>query len=1040
MQKLPFSELGLSEATLKAVEKLGFEQTSPIQSAAIPVLMAGKDVVGQSATGSGKTAAFAIPGIERVLDTDRKVQILVLVPTRELAVQVAEEFARLSAFRPKVHAVPIYGGASYERQFSELRKGPQIVIGTPGRIIDHLQRNTLDLSEVKLAVLDECDRMLDMGFREDMERILSSAPKERQTVFFSATLPPAIKRLIEQFSNKPEHIKIESQAMTVPTVEQVFFDVPPRAKLDALTRLIDVHDARLTIIFANTQRTVDELTDDLLARGYSADRLHGGISQALRTRTMGKFKRSEFEILVATDVAGRGLDVDDLDLVINYDLPYDPEDYVHRIGRTGRAGRKGVALTLVSGREVYRLQHVERFTRQRIRRGHVPTWDQVEEKRLSEVLDKTRAIMEAGEHTAKGIYIDRLLDEGHAATDLAAALLHQLLASEGVELQKPGSSDPFAQKLPPGAKPAAPVAKPAALVAKPKPAPVEAKAAPVEAKPALSKTKPAPVETEAGIKESKASAKPAPAVSTAPQGHNEEPARPARELESPSQVADAPPVTAKAKTAAANRETVAAKAMPVAVDANPVVAEIIPVVAEANPVADNVIPVVENDETVADNSEAVAENLKNVVENDETDHQKPAKKAAKGKPAPAVKPAAAQPPVSLSESDEEDDEDEEEDDEDEAEGEAADEDAAEDASSASQTDDDEEDDEEEDTEAADDEDDASSGSRPAPSKKPKAKDWGTDLPPPTPGYRWITLHAGSADELAPRDIVDCITEDGSFEGKIVGLIKITENETHVQIQTASAAAVLEALDGASIGDKPLKAHFAKVAAGSAFKKSEGQRPPRPAFKRDGDSPRPYRKPEGDSADRPRPYRKPEGDYAERPRRDDGPPRRDDGPPRRDDGPPRRDDGPPRGDYGGFRKPDRPYGNKPGGFAKKPGSWGNKPSGPRKDYGPPGDRPAPYRKDYGDRTDRPSTFRKDSSSFEKKPGTWFKKPGAFANKPGGFSKPGTGPARETRSWSKDMPGGSSERRSSPPPRDDDRGDRPSYPKKSYGAPKKGPGRW
>ena len=505
MQKRLFSELGLSEPILKAVAKLGFEQTSPIQSAAIPVLMEGKDVVGQSATGSGKTAAFAIPAIERVEDAGRKVEVLVLVPTRELAVQVAEEVARLAAFRPKVHAVPIYGGASYERQFSELRKGPQIVIGTPGRIIDHLQRNTLDVSHVKMVVLDECDRMLDMGFREDMERILSGTPDERQTVFFSATLPPAIRRLIEDFSREPQHIRIEAQTMTVPTVEQVYYDVPPRAKLDALTRLVDMHDARLGIIFCNTQRTVDDVADALIARGYSADRLHGGMSQVMRTRTLAKFKNSGFDLLVATDVAGRGIDVDDLDLVVNFDLPYDPEDYVHRIGRTGRAGRKGVALTLISGREIYRLQGVERFTRQRMMRGRVPTWDQVEEKRLSGVLDKVRGALEAGRHTAHAASIDRLLDEGHAATDLAAALLSELLAASGLEVEKAPVGDPFARRDggPPAPAPARPAAKPVerpkevreakAPVAPRKEAAVEkAVVEPAPAAPAPAPPKPAP--------------------------------------------------------------------------------------------------------------------------------------------------------------------------------------------------------------------------------------------------------------------------------------------------------------------------------------------------------------------------------------------------------------------------------------------------------------------------------------------------------------------------------------------------------------------
>jgi ATP-dependent RNA helicase DeaD len=429
MNTLNFADLGLSPEILKAVADLGFEQASPIQSAAIPILMEGHDVVGQSQTGSGKTAAFAIPAIEICAAQDRMVQVLIMCPTRELAMQVADEVHKLSAHKRGIHAVPIYGGASYERQFHELKKGVQIVIGTPGRIMDHMQRGTLRLEAVKMVVLDEADRMLDMGFREDIEHILKATPKERQTVFFSATVSKPIRDLIERHSREPKSVKIEQKTLTVPAIEQWYFEVPQRNKREALLRLVDFHGFKLGIVFCNTQRMVDELADDLVAQGISADRLHGGLSQTQRTRVMNKFKQAEFEFLVATDVAARGIDVDDLELVVNYDLPYDAEDYVHRIGRTGRAGRKGLAATFVTGRDIYKIQHLERFTRTKIQRGKLPTANEVEERRLESVFDQIREVLERGALSMAPV--DRLLEEGYNSTDIAAALF---------ELLTPGSA------------------------------------------------------------------------------------------------------------------------------------------------------------------------------------------------------------------------------------------------------------------------------------------------------------------------------------------------------------------------------------------------------------------------------------------------------------------------------------------------------------------------------------------------------------------------------------------------------------------------
>jgi len=428
-----FSELGLSAEVLQAVKKLGFEQASPIQAEAIPVLLAGKDVVGQSMTGSGKTAAFGIPAVEKVDPAKREVQVLILCPTRELAVQVSEEIHKLALFKRGIHALPIYGGQSYERQFFGLKQGAQIVIGTPGRVMDHMRRGTLRLDTVKMAILDEADVMLNMGFREDIELILQSVPATRQTVFFSATMPKPIRDLIEKYSHEPQSVKIEQKAMTVPTVEQVYFEVDRRHKMELLTRLIDLHDFKLGIVFCNTKRMVDDLVDHLEAAGYQADRLHGDMSQNMRDRVMNKFRQSGLEFLVATDVAARGIDVDDVEVVFNYDLPYDVEDYLHRIGRTGRVGRSGMAISLVPYRELFQIRNIERFTNARIQRGKVPTVDEVSEARENVFLDKLRTQLTTGEYTNYEHLLERLLQEGFSSTNIASALIHQLQSGEAAK-------------------------------------------------------------------------------------------------------------------------------------------------------------------------------------------------------------------------------------------------------------------------------------------------------------------------------------------------------------------------------------------------------------------------------------------------------------------------------------------------------------------------------------------------------------------------------------------------------------------------------
>ncbi len=482
MEKRPFSELGLTPDILKAVEKMGFEEASPIQTAVIPVALTGKDIVGMSSTGSGKTAAFAIPAIERVDPKIRAVQVLVLCPTRELAVQVAEETGKLAHFKRGVTGVPIYGGQSYERQFRALAGGVQVVIGTPGRVMDHMERGTLKLDQLKLVVLDETDRMLDMGFRDDIEHILKATPQTRQLMFFSATIPRMIQDLIGRYSKNPEWIKIESVAQNAPQVEQVWFEVDRRSKIEALTRLIDVNDFRYGIIFCSTKIMVDDLDEHLHSRGYLTDRLHGDITQAQRDRVMQKFRERKFEFLVATDVAARGLDVDDLEVVFNFDLPNDAEDYTHRIGRTGRAGRKGRAFTFVSGQELYKLQSMVRWAKLDVRRGKIPSLDEVDEARTSVFFEKIRATLEAKNFKPHDRMIDRLLDQGYASTDICSALIHLLQGTSapgGGAIAKPG-----------------PVAKPAPVLTE-----KSVKPAPVWAKPvAAPKVSPAaaPAETPVG--------------------------------------------------------------------------------------------------------------------------------------------------------------------------------------------------------------------------------------------------------------------------------------------------------------------------------------------------------------------------------------------------------------------------------------------------------------------------------------------------------------------------------------------------------------
>jgi ATP-dependent RNA helicase DeaD len=332
-----------------------------------------------------------------------------------------------------LHATPVYGGAPMDRQLRALRDGSQVVVGTPGRLLDHLRRGTFDPSHIRMAILDEADRMLDMGFKEEMDELLGALPAERQTLFFSATMNPGVSRLIKSFGKEPKIIEIEQKARTVSTVEQSYFEVRQRSKVEVLSRILDMNPPRLGLIFCNTKRSVDECTEDLVNRGYAADRLHGDMTQMMRERVLKRFRDGSVELLVATDVAARGLDIDEIDIVFNYDLPADPEDYVHRIGRTGRAGRSGRAVSFVFGRDIYRLQSIERYTRQVIRRERIPSVEQVEGRRADLIFDTLKERLEAGKFDTYQDNIDRLLEQGHTPTDIAGALATMLREASGRE-------------------------------------------------------------------------------------------------------------------------------------------------------------------------------------------------------------------------------------------------------------------------------------------------------------------------------------------------------------------------------------------------------------------------------------------------------------------------------------------------------------------------------------------------------------------------------------------------------------------------------
>ena len=424
METVRFEEMGLSEEIQKAVRYMGFEEASPIQAKAIPAMISGIDLIGQAQTGTGKTAAFGIPILEKVDPKLKKLQAIVLCPTRELAIQVADEIRNLSRYMHGIKVLPIYGGQDIVKQIRSLKSGTQIVIGTPGRVMDHMRRKTMKLDFVHTVVLDEADEMLNMGFREDIEFVLSGVPEERQTVLFSATMPKPIMEITKKFQNNAKVIKVTKKELTVPNIEQYYYDVKPKKKEEVLSRLLDIYSPRLSVVFCNTKKQVDLLVNALLGRGYFAAGLPGDMKQEQRDRVMQGFRTGKTEILVATDVAARGIDVDEVEAVFNYDLPQDDEYYVHRIGRTGRAGREGRAFSFVSGKEVYKLKEIQRYCKTKIYAQKVPSLNDVANTKMENILDDVERVIEQEDLDMMINAIEeRVNNSEFTAMDMAAAFL-----------------------------------------------------------------------------------------------------------------------------------------------------------------------------------------------------------------------------------------------------------------------------------------------------------------------------------------------------------------------------------------------------------------------------------------------------------------------------------------------------------------------------------------------------------------------------------------------------------------------------------------
>lgn len=431
MDTVKFEDLGIDLRILKAVTEMGFEAASPIQAQAIPVQLEGRDMIGQAQTGTGKTAAFGIPLLMKMDPDNRRTQAMVLCPTRELAIQVAEELRRLAKFMAGIKVLPVYGGQEIGKQIRSLKGGVQIIVGTPGRVMDHMRRKTIRTDDLHTVVLDEADEMLNMGFLEDMEQILSQLPEERQTVMFSATMPQAIAEIAKKFQKDPEMVRVVKKELTVPKVTQYYYEVKPRNKVEVMCRLLDLYSPKLSVVFCNTKKQVDELVQALQGRGYFAEGLHGDLKQEQRDRVMDSFRNGATEILVATDVAARGIDVDDVEAVFNFDIPQDDEYYVHRIGRTGRAGREGRAFSLAVGSEVYKLRDIQRFCKTKILPQPIPSLDDVTAIKAEKILDDVMEQIASGDLDQMTDVIEkRLLAEECTSLELAAAFLKMAMGDD----------------------------------------------------------------------------------------------------------------------------------------------------------------------------------------------------------------------------------------------------------------------------------------------------------------------------------------------------------------------------------------------------------------------------------------------------------------------------------------------------------------------------------------------------------------------------------------------------------------------------------
>lgn len=421
MTTTKFQDLGISPATLKSLKRMGFEEATPVQAQTIPLSLENKDLIGQAQTGTGKTAAFGVPMIDKVDKESNLIQGLVVAPTRELAIQVSEELYKIG-YGKRIRVLAIYGGQDINRQIRALKNHPHIIVGTPGRILDHINRRTIRLDNIQTVVLDEADEMLNMGFIEDIEAILAQTPAERQTLLFSATMPAPIQRMAEKFMKTPEVIRVKSKEMTVPQIEQYYIEVQEKSKFDILTRLLNIQTPELAIVFGRTKRRVDELSEALNLRGYTAEGIHGDLSQAKRLSVLRKFKEGSIDVLVATDVAARGLDISGVTHVYNFDIPQDPESYVHRIGRTGRAGKTGVAMTLITPREKSYLAVVEKTIKRKMERMKPPTLDEALEGQQRAVLEKILQTIESNNLQYYTRAADELLEQQDATTVVAAAL------------------------------------------------------------------------------------------------------------------------------------------------------------------------------------------------------------------------------------------------------------------------------------------------------------------------------------------------------------------------------------------------------------------------------------------------------------------------------------------------------------------------------------------------------------------------------------------------------------------------------------------